>query len=258
MENMEKYDIVIVAHEKDFNNLKFIVEYAEKNLEFDEIHIIVSERKEYLEYDILKEKTSRIVSVHKESDILKIDKSKIKYRPNWIYQMLLKFFQNVTKNDKYLIIEADCIILNKINFIDEDKFIFYLCRNENHGPYYNFSQKIFRIGREYDHSFISEFMIYDKKIIKEMLVKTNCEDVECFLKLVYDTVESNCFPSDYDLYGNFCYVYFPEKTIIRHLDYFFCGREETDYPFWSDHEIIDLIDKNRHKPVISFHTWQKP
>lgn len=97
---MEKYDIVIVAHEKDFNNLKFIVEYADKNLESDEIHIIISERKEYLEYDILKEKTSRIVSIHKESDILKIDKSKIKYRPNWIYQMLLKFFQNVTKNDK--------------------------------------------------------------------------------------------------------------------------------------------------------------
>lgn len=253
---MGKYDIVIVAHEKDFKNLKFIVEYADKNLDFDEIHIIISERKEYLEYEILKQKTSKVVSIHNESDVLNIDKSKIKYRPNWIYQMLLKFFQNVTKNDKYLIIEADCIILNKINLIEEDKFVFYLCRNQNHEPYFNFSRKILGIGREYNHSFISEFMIYDKKIIKEMLIKSNCEDVNCFVGLIYDNVNSNCYPADYELYGNFCYKYFPEKIIMKHLDYFFVGRHEFDSPHWEDHEIIKLISNNKDKPVISFHTWQ--
>ena len=34
---MRNYDIVIVSHEKDFNNIKYIVEHCDKNLEFDSI-----------------------------------------------------------------------------------------------------------------------------------------------------------------------------------------------------------------------------
>ena len=32
---MKPYDIVIVSHEKDFNNIKHIITYSEKNLNFE-------------------------------------------------------------------------------------------------------------------------------------------------------------------------------------------------------------------------------
>jgi len=148
---MKNYDIVIVSHEKDFNNIKFIVEYAEKNLVFDSIHLILSERKEYEDLELIKTLTTKPIHHHNETDVLTVDKGRIKYRPNWIYQMLLKMFQNVTENDNFLVIESDCIILNDINFFDGDKTIFHLCRDQNHEPYFNFSNKILGVGREYSH-----------------------------------------------------------------------------------------------------------
>ena len=252
---MKNYDIVIVSHEKDFNNIKFIVEYAEKNLVFDSIHLILSERKEYEDLELIKTLTTKPIHHHNETDVLTVNKDRIKYRPNWIYQMLLKMFQNVTENDNFLVIESDCIILNNINFFDGDKTIFHLCRNQNHEPYFNFSNKILGVGREYSHSFIAEFIMYDKKIISDMLEKSGCKDVNEFLELIYTHTDSNCYPADYELYGNFCFKYHNDKITMKQSNFNFFGRHSNQAPFWSDDEIKNLINSNRDKDVISFHTW---
>lgn len=261
---MKNYDIVIVSHEKDFNNIKFIVEYAHKNLRFDSIHLILSDREVYNDMDLLKTLTDKPIFQHNENDVLKIDKSCIKHtRPNWIYQMLLKMFQNVTNNDNFLIIESDCIILKDINFFEDEKTIFYLCRDSGeHTPYFNFSNKILGLGREYNHSFISEFMMYDKKIINDLLYKCGCKTVYDFLKLIYNNVDSDCYPADYELYGNFCYKYYKDNFIIKHISYNFFGRGGIPLPSGSfslsgykDHEIVNIIEQSSDKDVVSFHTW---
>jgi hypothetical protein len=54
MNNEPSYDLVIVAHEKDFPHIKFIVEQSEYNLNFDSIHLILSEREPFNDLDILK------------------------------------------------------------------------------------------------------------------------------------------------------------------------------------------------------------
>ena len=98
------YDIVIVSHNKDFNKIKYVVEYVEKNLTgFESFHLILT-NDEYLELDILKTKTDKPIFIHKEQDVIKLDFNKVCYRPTWIYQILLKMFQNVTKNDNFLIL----------------------------------------------------------------------------------------------------------------------------------------------------------
>lgn len=251
---MKNYDIVIVSHEKDFNNIKFIVEYSQKNLKFESIHLILSERKEFTDLDLVKTLTDKPIFLHLESNVLKIDKLRINHRPNWIYQMLLKIFQDVTINDDFLIIESDCLILKEINFFDGDKTNLYLCRDQNHTPYFNFNN-LLGFGREYDHSFISEFMMYNKQIVKDLLVKSNCKDVYEFLNIIYDNVSDNCYPADYELYGNFCFKYHRDNINVKHLNYNFFGRESSHHPFWTDTEIKDLINTNSDKEVISFHTW---
>ena len=252
---MKNYDIVIVSHEKDFNNIKFIVEYAHKNLRFDSIHLILSEREVYNDIDLLKTLTDKPIFKHNENDILKIDKSRIKNsRPNWIYQMLLKMFQNVTNNDNFLIIESDCIILKDINFFEDEKTIFYLTRDQNHTPYFNFSNKILGLGREYNHSFISEFMMYDKKIVNDLLDKCGCKTVYDFLELIYNNVDSECYPADYELYGNFCYKYYKDNFIIKNLSYNFFGRDNIPHGY-QDQEIINIIEQSSDKDAVSFHTW---
>jgi hypothetical protein len=251
---MKNYDIVIVSHEKDFNNIKFIVEFSQKNLKFDSIHLILSERKEFTDLKLLQTLTNKPVFLHKESDVLNVDKLRIKYRPNWIYQMLLKIFQNVTENDDFLIIESDCLILKEINFFEGDITNLYLCRDQNHTPYFNFNN-LLGFGREYNHSFISEFMMYNKKIIEDLLVKSNCNSINDFLEIIYNEVNNNCYPADYELYGNFCFKYHNDKINLKHLNYNFFGRESKNGSFWTDDEIKSLIDNNLDKDVISFHTW---
>lgn len=252
---MNNYDIVLVAHEKDFNNLKFIVEYAEKNLTFDSIHLILSERKPFNDLPILQTLTSKKIFYHRESEVLKVDKTKIKHRPNWIYQMLLKMFQNVTENENFLIIESDCVILNPISFFESDKTIFYLCRDQNHEPYFLFNKETLGIGRELNHSFICEFMMYNKTKVNKMLESMKCKNVYDFLQIIYDKVDQNCYLADYEMYGNFCYKFFPEEFIVKKIDYGFYGRESSVKEFWDDNEIKFLISTNQTKPVISFHTW---
>jgi hypothetical protein len=161
-------------------------------------------------------------------------------------------FQDVTLNDNFLVIESDCIILNPLEFFNEEKTIFYLGRDHYHQPYYTFNQRLLGIGREYDHSFISEFLMYDKKVIKELLNKTNCNTVEDFLELIYLYVDSESYPSDYDLYGNFYYIHYLDKFETKVLNFDMSGKNSN---YWSDEEIKQLIQTHQEKDAISFHCW---
>jgi hypothetical protein len=247
------YDLVLVAHEKDFNNIAIIIKYACLNLFFDNIHLILSERQKYKDLNKLKQITNKNIYIHIETDILKIDKTRIKYRPNWMYQMLLKFFNNVTSHNNYLVIEADSVIIKPLEFFENDKAILYLGRDQNHKPYYDFNKRILNIGREYNHSFIAEFIMYDRIILHDLLFKTNCRDVKDFLELIYQHVDINCYMADYELYGNFIYTYHNDKFVTKKLNSYFSGREIMQ---WTTKDFEDAIVNNQDKDVISCHCWQ--
>jgi len=78
----KNYDIVIVSHEKDFNNIKHIVKQCSINLDFDSIHLILSEREKFNDMELLSTITTKPIYKHLEIDVLKIDKNIIKHRPN--------------------------------------------------------------------------------------------------------------------------------------------------------------------------------
>jgi hypothetical protein len=128
---MKNYDIVIVSHEKDFNNIKHIVEHCDKNLNFDSIHLILSDRVQYNDMGLLETLTKKPIYLHLETNVLTIDKSRLKHRPNWVYQMLIKIFQNVTINDNFLVIESDCVILKDLKFLCMC-LVLFLGRNSLH------------------------------------------------------------------------------------------------------------------------------
>ena len=104
---MMNYDIIIVSHEKDFNNIKYIVEHCDKNLKFDSIHLIVSDRVPYSDMGLLQTLTKNPIYLHLETNVLTVDKTRLHHRPNWIYQRLLKIFQNVTASDSCWLRESD-------------------------------------------------------------------------------------------------------------------------------------------------------
>jgi hypothetical protein len=38
-----------------------------------------------------------------------------------------------------------------------------------------------------------------------------------FLELIYNNVNYDCYPADYELYGNFCMKYYPNDYLVKHL-----------------------------------------
>lgn len=247
------YDIVIVSHDKDFNKIKYVVEHAEKNLDdFDSIHLILVD-KPFDELDIVRSKTIKPVYVHKEQDVLPLDFSKVHYRPNWIYQILLKMFQNVTENDNFLILESDGIVNKKLEFFQDGKTIFYLGLNHPvHQPYFNYNN-LLNIRNKYHHSLISEVMMYDKKYIKELLKNCGCENRENFIdKYIYNNLSNSCYPADYEMYGNFMYNFHSDKIKFIHYKYFLHGNYNSTF---SNETIEKVINEYKNYDYISFHTW---
>jgi hypothetical protein len=94
--------------------------------------------------------------------------------------------------------------------------------------------------------------MYDKKIVKELLSKTNCNTKEDFLELVYKYVDGECYPSDYDLYGNFYYSNFPDKFETKILNFEMFGKH---IEYWSDEIIKESLETYKDKDAISFHCW---
>ena len=254
MNTIPKYDLVIVAHEKDFSHIKFIVEHSENNLDFESIHLILSEREPYQEIQILKKLTQRPIYIHKETDVLKIDRTRLNYRPNWTYQIFLKLFQNVTENDNFLVIEADSVILKPLKFFEDNKTVFYLGRNYPHEPYFTFNKNVLGLEKRFNHSFICEFMMYDKKIIKDMISKTGCDTPDEFMELVYKNISEYCVPADYEMYGNFVYEHHYDKFLTKQVTYELHGRDGRKEKF-SDNDIKTLIERNKDLESLSFHVW---
>jgi hypothetical protein len=65
-------------------------------------------------------------------------------------------------------------------------------------------------------------------------------------------VDTESYPSDYDLYGNFYYTNYPDKFETRILNFNMLGKNGH---YWSDDEIKQLIQTNQDKDAISFHCW---
>lgn len=247
----KNYDLLIVCHEKDYNNLKFVIECANNNLDFESIHLIISDR---CDYDIKKLNgvCSKPIYKHVETDVLKISKDKISYRPNWIYQQLLKMFQTVTNNDNYLVIDSDCLILKPLNFFNQDRQVFYFTRDQFHAPYFNFMSNVLGIEKQNNRSFISEIMMMNKNIINLILEYSNCKNVCDFLDLVYKHTNDNSYISEFELYGSFFYKNFNSNFEEKLLNYKMLGKNNESF---NDEEITNIIINNENLDICTIHNW---
>lgn len=235
-------DILIVAHNKDFNKLKFVISSIRQYIsEAEDIHLIVNIINKEIE-DLTD------VIIHHEDDVLKIDKEKIKFRSMWIYQQLLKLFQDVTKTE-YLVIDADAIINKPLQIKTINKHNIFIGNNKHHDPYFNFNQQILGIKKYYNKSFICEIMLFNKEIIKKMLGNYT---INSFIEKCYNIINKKCYMSEYELYGNYLYKnYFPTIS-IKPLNIKMHAKRERLEGTWKEGDIKKLINKYKNKNIDIF------
>jgi len=190
------FDIIIIATQKDFHKIKYLYDSIIQNITaYNQIYCFCpeypSEKIEGIEYVL-------------DRDVLNIDMSIVKFRPTWIYQQYLKLLQKVTLS-KYLVIDTDIIINKQISIFDKEIPNFFFLNNTISTPFFNYSKLMFGIDKEYiQYSFISEMMLFDRDLIKEMIY-SKFTDYKDFIIGSNSVITNKCFISEYELYGNYIF-----------------------------------------------------
>tara|TARA_Y100000310_G_C20495810_1_gene721472 strand:- start:86 stop:841 length:756 start_codon:yes stop_codon:yes gene_type:complete len=249
-----KYDLVILSHPKDYDKIPFCMwscmEYLQPKP--TEMYLVtpdgVAASSEFLMA------FSQGLTPIKDCDAINIEADNIKYRrQNWIYQQFVKLFQNFTTNDLYMCVDSDVIFNNTIRVFENDKPNFFISdRDQHHHPYFRFMEKMHGLSRQVDHTFINDFMLFDKNICREI-----CDEEESYLDSCNDIIDDECLLSEFELYGNYVTKHYPEKYGKCNTKTKMFGRY-ADQP-WSSEELEQIVGHHMHYKkdvdLLTIHTW---
>jgi hypothetical protein len=254
-----KYDIVIKSHEKDYCKLKFnINSFKYLNPQPSNIYIVSKDgyAPSGTDYD-------NIIKTIKDEEVVPfIDREKISYRKNWSWCNLISLFQNFTENDYYLDVQADNFFLKNIDLFEEGKPILYNTTNNPNNnwiwsPYFNFSKLIFYVDKvSIGSSYITEFILYNKNYTKMLL--SEYSDFNSMMNFIYININSDSYPADQEIYGNFIESKLKDKYKIKlNTPIILMGIEsknEIDEKFIE--ELISTAKiQNNEALALSYHSW---
>ncbi|MCT8977280.1 DUF6492 family protein [Clostridium sp. CX1] len=149
-------------------------------------------------------------------------------RSGWYLQQFLKMsYATISRENYYVVWDADTIPLNTIPFFDDrsDKYLFTM-KTEYHTPYFTTIGKLFNneVKKYNNQSFIAEHMIIDTKIMIELIKKIesnkNLKGNYFYEKIMYSIDEKDIQGagfSEFETYGNYVMKYYPYKYGMRKL-----------------------------------------
>jgi hypothetical protein len=239
-------DCLIPVHNKDFHSLNYCIKGIRNNiLNLNNIFVVSNEDPKIDGVIYINEsKYDEYVSLQKIIERYDREKSNFTYRSGWIYQQFLKLLSSKVipeLTDSYLVVDSDTIFLRPIYF---DPRKFYYCRaDEYHLPYIDTIKKLLGIEDTIGFSTISHHMIFDKKIMNEMIefIEKNFNSnsiYECIMSVIdYNQLSSI---SEWDLYSNYIIKKHPHICEERQL-------------FWQDISYVPCQnDLNHLKETLDF------
>lgn len=143
----------------------------------------------------------------------------------WYFQQFLKMGFALTSFAKgdYLVWDADTVPLNHLVFKDNTGHYLFMPKTEYHKPYFNTIDKLFDAPKKADYSFISEHMIFNVKIMRELIarigqakIKGCPENSLWFEKCIY-AIQPGVLQgfSEFETYGTYCLNYYPNIFRLR-------------------------------------------
>jgi hypothetical protein len=143
----------------------------------------------------------------------------------WYLQQLLKFAFCFRKpeNDYFLIWDADTIPLQALEFFDESGRMLFTIADERHEPYFETYRRLLREEPRPEFSFISQHMIVEKPILREMLAKidSNFPGSDSWEWKIIKNLQgagTNLF-SEYETLGHYVKNNYPSRAAYRRLNW---------------------------------------
>lgn len=212
--------IVILVVEKDISLLQKCIEGVRSNcLNPIQKLVVVSPKSEKIEaicnatnVDWLNEKLLEPIS---KEFICKQYKNNKKI--GWLYQQFLKLnIDSIFPNKNCLIIDVDTILLQKQSFISNNKYIIKTS-DEYHILYRKINKKLLNSKNIYWKSFIAHHQIISTEHLTLLKRKISNNSVNSFWEiLLTEVILNNGWFSEYELYGNYMYLFHKEKIELRY------------------------------------------
>ncbi len=239
-----KYDLVFPVAPKDYNKVVYSKQIAEFHLNPapDNVYIVSKHDLNIPDTIWINEDKCLPITVN--------DISKLVERPPWIFQQMIKLCQNFTKNENYLCMDSDVFLKKDIDVFNGYRTLFYNnSREQHHERYFNFMKDAYNLDKVVEHTFIADFMTYNKGICREIndTVFSLLEKINKFLP------ETNKYLlAEQELYGNYCMKNYPDLFEIVPLKTFMYGR----YDSYTEDEIVHIYNNhNDDCQLITMHSW---
>ena len=127
---------------------------------------------------------------------------------NWYYQQFLKMaYSERCSDDYYLCWDSDTIPVRKIEMFSQDGTPYLDYKTEFQNSYFKTIERLFGFGKVIEKSFISEHMLFNKILMREMIgdiEKSNNRGKNCWEKIIYSMGADNlaCGFSEFETYGS--------------------------------------------------------
>jgi len=270
------FDLVIPVGGKDCFLLRRNLKILKQNLKPEKIYVIT--KRNYFIYFI--NLGGHVELIDEDQLIDQVNFKKIttyllnvgldKKITGWYLQQFLKmgFALSVYATKKYYLSwDADTIPLKEIKFFDGGGKPYFTMKDEYHTPYFDTIKKIFNLEKKVKESFISENMIFDVEMMKEIISKIQNSDLngENWCEKIINSVltnDKNGF-SEFETYGTYVLNHYPQKYTLRTLNSFReCGKQYSRIliskhfkKLSQKYIIISLENKNRPKTLEGVLDW---
>ena len=228
---MRKYDILVPIVKDDLHVFLSVLPFWKEYLPFKKIIFAGPasvkesiEQIEDIEYKFINE--NEIINLNDIKQIIckyTNGNSRAVNRAGWYLQQFIKMqYAMICEDEYYLVWDSDTVPLHKISMFSKDKPVFDM-KNEYHQPYFDAIERL--LGKDLvksDKSFISEHMIINCAVMRELTDKIGSLDSmegNTWYEKVLGAVNTEDLTasgfSEYETYGAYTSTYYPDLYEYR-------------------------------------------
>ncbi len=231
----ELYDVVMLCTDKTIKNIPQYYNFFEKNILKKNLIIIgkkelrleiegISKKIIFLDEDTILNTGGGYNGIKRALKERSDDASEC--RAGWYFQQFLKMaYALICEDSSYLVWDSDTIPTHKVDMYENGLKIFDV-KTEYHKPYFDTIQRLFPfLEKSNNYSFISEHMLFDKEIMRELIKKIEENDTlqgDCFWEKIIsaisveDIAESGF--SEFETYGTYVEYFHKNEYGIRNWE----------------------------------------
>jgi hypothetical protein len=260
----EKIDqIICVCCARDAPVWKIASTYIIKNIHSVHYKVIVPDS----EIEIFKKLSSKPFEVLGESvytkrfaiEIKKRLSNKISGQFGWYLQQFIKLAAVAgCKSDEVVLIwDADTVPLKKLVFINEQGRLNYYQGTEHHQPYFETIERLLRLSKKVNFSFIAQCFAIKAEWIQELFDRIEKQHGQSWELALLDAInfeEGNSF-SEYETLGTFVSEYHASEINYIQSEWLRLGNSTIGHPAFLSPQII--AQKLNEYDFVSFEKWDR-